>query len=422
MSAKNMSDEELDNLFRKSAEQHTPPFDPEAWEAMDRRLDDIQGKPSGFKRLLPLLLLALFVSVVFIWRNYQVHRPDFTHVPVSESKDEILQQPGILDNKINLESTALSEPKPGAIQHPGALAGSGRASTEKHLTETRNKYKASESATIKAEGAEPETEVQNLVLPDLVGKGVTAQFENTYNFNPDSLDASLAKTDTANQTNLTESALPADSTRKVVKKTGVFLKSMTVVVAVAPDFTTVRFKNADAVSTNAGLLVTLPLTNRFSIVSGAVWANKLYSAAPQDYEPYADFWNGKTLPDVITAECKVLDIPVNLQYKILEKGKNKLTIETGLSSYIMLNEKYTYTYTHPGSSPYSKTREVENENRHWFGVQNLAVGYARTLSPVLSVGIQPFVKMPLEGIGAGNVKLTSAGVFFTAGYTLKPKN
>lgn len=187
----------------------------------------------------------------------------------------------------------------------------------------------------------------------------------------------------------------------------------------APDITTVRFKDPDAVSTNAGVLLSVPITRRLSLVTGAVWANKLYQATPADYKPSPDYWDGKRQPDVIAAACRVLDIPVNLQYQVLGWGRNMLSVQAGLSSYLMLNEEYTYTYYYPGREPYRNTRAFSNENRHWFGIQNLSVGYARQLSPAITIGAEPFVKIPLASIGEGRVKLTSAGVFFTAGFTLR---
>jgi hypothetical protein len=86
----------------------------------------------------------------------------------------------------------------------------------------------------------------------------------------------------------------------------------------------------------------------------------------------------------------------------------------------MLDEEYTYNYTY-GTKPYSKTKEISHQNEHWFGVQNLSAGYYRKLSPAFSVGVEPFVKIPLSGIGNGNVRLTSAGIFVTAGYTISLK-
>ena len=55
-----MSDQKLDDLFRKSAEEIEIPFDPEAWQRMEQKLDD-DGHRNGWLRwgfLAGLLLLV----------------------------------------------------------------------------------------------------------------------------------------------------------------------------------------------------------------------------------------------------------------------------------------------------------------------------------------------------------------------------
>ncbi|WP_205502168.1 hypothetical protein [Rufibacter psychrotolerans] len=193
-----------------------------------------------------------------------------------------------------------------------------------------------------------------------------------------------------------------------------FLRSVQIAVAVAPDLTTVKFRQPEGLSANAGVLVGLPLTRRLSLVTGAVWANKKYSASPQEYS----FAGGYTSYSPIDATCAVLDLPLNLRYTVLESGKNAVAVQAGLSSYLMLREEYT---SGGGYGAYGYRYQVKNQNQHWFKVQNVSLVYTRALSPLFSVGVEPFVKVPLSGIGAGKVRLTSAGVFFSAGYTLRLK-
>ncbi|WP_242929115.1 hypothetical protein [Pontibacter vulgaris] len=419
MSANNMSDEELDELFRKSAANYDPPFDEEAWSAMDRKLDGTQHRFAGLKRILPVLLLALLVSIVMIWQITERPEVPTRQIPANNemAMPAITGKDDQLNKTIKKKTAATPESEARVAQNPYAQAGSG-------AVPSLSKGAASKNDPVAVKRSKLAVAQIDTVITELQPKQVTieiADVDSLADFTDfDAIGSmKMAGSDTLAKLPDGQKApviLP-DSSQDKTSRQGVFLKSITIALVVAPDITTVRFKDPDAVSANAGIVVSVPLTRRFRLVSGAVWANKLYNAAPEDYAPYPDFWNGKPLPNVIAAKCKVLDIPVNLQYKILERDKNILTVQAGLSSYIMLNEKYTYTYNHYGQDPYSKTREVSNENRHWFGIQNLSVGYTRKLSPVLSIGAEPFIKIPLSSIGAGNVKLTSAGVFFTAGYT-----
>ena len=44
MSMQELPDDRLDELFRKSSEEFEPEFNPKAWEAMRRKLDDEDKK------------------------------------------------------------------------------------------------------------------------------------------------------------------------------------------------------------------------------------------------------------------------------------------------------------------------------------------------------------------------------------------
>jgi hypothetical protein len=84
----------------------------------------------------------------------------------------------------------------------------------------------------------------------------------------------------------------------------------------------------------------------------------------------------------------------------------------------MLKEDYRYDYDNYGQ-PYSKHWVVSNQNKHLFSVLNFSIGYYYQIKPGISVGAEPFVKIPLQGIGAGKVNLTSIGALFAVGYSFR---
>ncbi|EJF10262.1 MULTISPECIES: hypothetical protein [Pontibacter] len=411
MSTNNMSDEELDNLFRKSAERYDPPFDEEAWKAMDRKLDHAQGGLAGLYRLWPLVLLVLLVTVGTVWKLMERDAPlqESTSVAVKQEPGLGSEIAAIPDHAKGVEHATVPAPESPAALYPAVQPGAGTVAQSEQKPVQRSSGRAlSESQAIPvSRGA-----IMEEPLPTATSRMQLARVDMPQ------LATGIAPQKVALPIPA-EDSIPADSSQSDNRGERVFLRSVRVMLVAAPDMTTVRFKDPDAVSANAGMLFSVPITRRLSLVSGAVWANKRYNATPADYAPSPDYWDGKRLPDLIAAQCRVLDIPINLQYQLLGWGKNVLTVQAGLSSYLMLHESYTYTYHYNGREPYSKTREFSNENRHWFGVQNLSVGYTRQLSPAFSIGAEPFVKIPLASIGEGRVKLTSAGVFFTAGFTFR---
>lgn len=61
-------------------------------------------------------------------------------------------------------------------------------------------------------------------------------------------------------------------------------------------------------------------------------------------------------------------------------------------------------------------RSYVNANQHLFAVLNLSAGYEYEAGPHWRLQAEPYVKVPLTGVGAGKVQLLSAGVYFGMKY------
>jgi hypothetical protein len=184
----------------------------------------------------------------------------------------------------------------------------------------------------------------------------------------------------------------------------------------APDMSFAKSSKPSKVSSNVGVLATYAFTPKISMTSGAIYSRKFYNSggtSPQSssYLPGSD-WQ-------VSADCNVLDIPLNVNYKIFNKNKLSVSLNTGLSSYFMLKEKYEFT-TGQGDSQKVSNLEINNQNQHLFGIANVSVSFDRQISPAVSIGVQPFAKLPLTGIGYGDASLKSAGVSFSLNIGLFP--
>jgi hypothetical protein len=80
----------------------------------------------------------------------------------------------------------------------------------------------------------------------------------------------------------------------------------------------------------------------------------------------------------------------------------------------MKRETYDYYYKDPPSQTIeNKSWTFNNANKHFFTILNLSAGYQRKLNRSLSLTAEPYIKIPLDGIGFGNLKLNSAGIAIT---------
>ncbi|HWZ13976.1 MAG TPA: hypothetical protein VNW95_01970 [Mucilaginibacter sp.] len=191
-----------------------------------------------------------------------------------------------------------------------------------------------------------------------------------------------------------------------IKSQQAFRPQFAISVLAAPDLNGVGSFQQSKVGTNVGLLFSAAVSKKFTISTGALYSVKPYLTNFEDYHTPYKF---HVSPVNVTADCRMLDIPLNLGYQVYNKQQNRLSIGTGLSSYIMLHEHYTYNYNDVyayGPSGYT----VPKSGKYFFGVLNLNATYERQLNSKIAISAQPYLKLPLTNIGYGQVKLQSTGV------------
>jgi hypothetical protein len=181
-----------------------------------------------------------------------------------------------------------------------------------------------------------------------------------------------------------------------------------------PDKSSIGLDNPGKVKLLAGAGIGYSFKNRWTIRTGFYTASKVYTASREQYKPSSPPFNYNYL-DKINADCKVYEIPFNLSYNFSRSDKQSWFATTGLSSFIMKKEVYKYLYKYPGNPPssYTYTKTLNNENKHYFSVLTLSGGYQRKINKTLSIAAEPYIKVPLAGVGFGKVKLNSAGVLIS---------
>lgn len=186
----------------------------------------------------------------------------------------------------------------------------------------------------------------------------------------------------------------------------------------APDISTAKSSKSSKISSNVGMLATYALGKKISLTSGAIYAKKYYNSTGTTSQ--SNLYNTTTNNWEVDADCNVLDIPLNVNYKLLNNKKLSVSVNTGLSSYFMLKEKYDFITDQPNGTQKVSSLEINNQNQHLFGIANVSVSFDHQITNSVSVGVQPFAKLPLTGIGYGDASLKSAGVSFSLNIGLFP--
>jgi hypothetical protein len=238
---------------------------------------------------------------------------------------------------------------------------------------------------------------------------LAANGTNTLNSNTSLVTADLSTTDKQLDNNSKRYAAAVKQQQK--KKSAVNAlwpgNSLVLSVLTAPDINGVgsSFSRAQVGSTT-GLMLSRGFGRRFTVSTGAMYAKKPYAAS---FSQYSTSYQFKINPTDVYADCRVLDIQINIDYRLYSKGRNMVAVGTGISSYFMLRENYKFDYNNSeatGPASYN----ISNQNQHILGVLNVNATYQRRINANFGLNIQPYMKLPLTNIGYGRVDLQSTGV------------
>ena len=173
-----------------------------------------------------------------------------------------------------------------------------------------------------------------------------------------------------------------------------------------------------------GMGLNYKISKLISAGTGIYYSQKKYTSDSHSYytteKPFSTW---ASYSKQIDADCNVIDIPLNLNVQLSKTKKTGIIASAGLSSYIMLSEKYNFIYNSTQSYPSAgREYQIKNENKHILSIVNLSVGVEKPIGNQSSIVIQPYAKLPLSGIGQGETELKSFGIGFQLNYSMKKKN
>jgi hypothetical protein len=110
-----------------------------------------------------------------------------------------------------------------------------------------------------------------------------------------------------------------------------------------------------------------------------------------------------------------LDLPVNLKYSVFKK-KNELYFSAGLSSNFYIEENYSYSYQRNIGSISTTQQEDDDDGKSKFQnfdfarMLNFSIGFEQPISKQSQLSFEPFIKYPLGGQGARDIRFGSVGM------------
>ncbi|MCR5888720.1 PorT family protein [Hymenobacter sp. J193] len=510
MPTPNLSDEELDALFRRATEAYPEEDGTAAWQGMERPLDELARHHGAYRQVLRWFAaeIATVAVLLLLWFTYapallvsapsaaapqpagaatsgsgllsalpQTYKPRSTNagrLPASDAAAPKASAPATVLHAVATEATARSSrpqrpdrrphvrlawlPSPPKRHLPSAsrpesgfvgviaasdkktvvpgdiLVAVAKPGNEQSKATTAEKPATTAAASAPAGQLAPALTVINPATqpteqPATQLSSIGAGTSNAGTLPAATLaDSSAHLKTTPPLLTLSDSAglpapvapesattAPADSSKLRQKQRPTY--RFGVLLQYAPEVSTVRFSPVTKTGSNVGGQLEYFFTERLSLNVGVLRAMKRYEARGSDYHARPAYLPYNVEIDEVYAACRMVDIPLNVRYALRVQPKYRLFASAGLSSLLMRDEQYEYYYDYY-NRPVQREWRVQKGSNHWLSVVNLSVGYERQVAARWGLRAEPFVKIPLGGVGAGQVRLSSAGIFFGAQYRL----
>lgn len=167
---------------------------------------------------------------------------------------------------------------------------------------------------------------------------------------------------------------------------------------------------------SGGITFQYDLSKRISVNSGFTITKKFYEAKSKDFHPPKHYWTSYVNLQSVVGDCQMWEIPVQIRYDLLSKKSNRLFLNSGISNYIMRQQSYEYHYLNGNNNPSVRKWETTSQSNYWLGILNISAGIEKNLNRSLSFQLEPYIKIPLKGVGFGNMDISSYGMLFSLRY------
>lgn len=408
-------DESVEKFFRAGTRRPDIKFNEKDWLALKARLDAETARSEGFQRkritVFAVCFILMLTTFLGLWHNYEniSDRPE-QHSPTEsghEASKDSSNKPKRNETALNSEQAPTTVPKgdpvtKGEEMGPRKVPLANRGSTKgltASLTQTKFPQETPRYLSILLDN--------KALLNDFFLKGHTIAELGDLNI-PDAKSI-------GNRTN--KDSL-VDRLAAVKEKD--LRPHFSLMFFAAPEFSFSNQVRVTSPGSDFGMALYFHFNEVISISGGLITSRKKYESSGSEYNLKEGYWRANTngiVPDRIIGSCNIIEIPVMLQFRLLKKAENHFFIASGTSSYFMRNESYTYKFDQP--NPGAKNGWSSEKNTTFaFSTINFSISYERNISRSITIGLEPYAKLPVKKIGWPNLELFSSGVNVNLRYKL----
>jgi hypothetical protein len=398
----------MDELFQKAAENY--PLKTNIGN-FDDLVPFIAGKANtatkpvvlNKKRKTALLLLAFFITAVSIG-TYLVTNTRYNKTadnkPVSQNNTTASTQNNIAA-KVD-------------INYDGTVTGNAATGNNVPAMETvfqKNKPGYNTKGKMFTNIMQPDAVIDDAIVTEnnttnnnhvITGK---TEAENQSELNTDKVNPLAKKeiVDQAAKKNEQVKEEPKTTNKKIRNKPGFYYG-----VAAGIELNKVKSQDMTKAGFNGGIVLGLQINKKIAVETGVQLSQKKYYSDGRYFKPKAGTMPANMIVKSLESTCTLIEIPVSVKYNF-SKNKNTLYGKAGVSSYIMTKESNKYQAVVSG-----QPQQVNSTNKNTHGYLasdvRISAGYQHTVSKKINMRIEPYIQIPLKGIGIGYIPVTATGL------------
>lgn len=411
-------DDHMDDLFRKAAEQYPLKTTGADWDAVQGALTGnaklaASNKPGRIKYLvLLLLILAGSAGIYYFTQNSKDSVADEL-IEKNIAKNETMAQPkdnstkGIAASK-NVQPGNIVKNKPVEIVQNKPEANNNRATS---YFSKRNKQDF-------LPGANSQSAIRKM---DKLFDNASAKFMLTITpgekaFSPENEqlteDKAAMEAPVSGKSPKAKGTADEDSTENFVsinqkKKAN---SKFYLGVNAGVELNKVKQQQMTKVGFNIGLVAGLRLHPQLALETGVNFSRKKYYSSGQFFNPKTGSMPAGMTVMSLDGKSTLFEIPLTLKYNFT-KIKNGFYAIGGTSSYLLVKEQNVYHAMMSGQ-PTKINSTYTKSNFYPISTINFGVGYQHSLKTNAVFRLEPYMQIPLRGIGVGLMPVTSAGLHF----------
>jgi hypothetical protein len=155
------------------------------------------------------------------------------------------------------------------------------------------------------------------------------------------------------------------------------------------------------------------LKGKASVETGLLYTQKYYFSDGKYFDMDKA---GSSMPvgmDIMSIEgsSEIFEVPVKFKYSVFQKNRSGIMLSTGFSSYLMTKEENDYQAMMNGSEQ-SMVGSYKNNKRYIAVAANISAEYNYKTGKHTRLRIEPYIQIPLKGIGIGSMPVMTTGLHF----------